>query len=76
MGDWISGAEAAGIIGVSRSTILRSLTDAPWRAQWWGDEGKGWRSKPLSRRVIYQVSRARAEEIARSEAQPTDPAAP
>jgi len=64
MSDWISGADAARLMGRSRSTILRSLTDEVWRADWWGEEGKGWRLRPLSRRRAYDVSRALAEELA------------
>jgi hypothetical protein len=64
MGDWISGAEAAGIIGVHRNTVYRSLEDEERRAEEWGEEGVGWRHKPLSKRIIFQVSRARAEKLA------------
>ena len=64
MSDWISGAKAAQIMGVSRSTVLRSLTDEAARVEQWGAEGVGWRRKPLSARGIYQVSRARAEQLA------------
>lgn len=73
--DWISGAVAADIIGVSRRTVLRSLTDEADRAEQWGEENVGWRYKPLSRRGAYQVSRVRAEEIARGTG-PAGPAAP
>jgi hypothetical protein len=62
--DWISGAEAAEILGVSPSTVYRSLADPGQRAEQWGTEGDGWRHKPLSRRRVYQVSRQRAEAIA------------
>lgn len=75
MSDWISGMEAARIIGVSRSTVLRSLSDEADRAEQWGEENVGWRFKPLSRRGAYQVSRARAEQIARGTG-PAGPAAP
>ncbi len=64
MSDWISGTEAAEIIGVSASTVYRSLRDPDERAKQWGKEGEGWRHKPLSRRKIFQVNRARAVEIA------------
>jgi hypothetical protein len=63
MGDWISGDEAAEIIGAHRSTVWRSLRDPEQRAEWWGEEGKGWRRRPLLKRPIYEVSRKRAEEI-------------
>ncbi len=65
MSDWISGETAAEILGVSRSTVYRSLTDEAARAQQWGTEGEGWRYKPLSLRRIFQVSRRRAEQLAR-----------
>lgn len=70
MGDWISGAKAAEILGVSRPTVYRSLTDPAWRAEWWGQEGEAWRLKPLSRRKIYQVDRARAEALAEASDKP------
>lgn len=64
--EWISGQDAATILGVSKSTVYRTLTDPESRAETWGAEGVGWRRKPLSRRGIFQVSRQRAEEIARA----------
>lgn len=65
MGDWISGAEAADIIGVHRNTVYRSLRDPQQRALWWGTQGEGWRTKPLSTRLVYEVSRARVEYLAK-----------
>ncbi len=64
--DWIGTGDAAAIVGVSESTVYRSLRDdnAEQRAEWWGKENEGWRRKPLSRRGIFQVSRKRAEELA------------
>ena len=73
MTDWISGEEAAEVIGVSRSTVYRSLKDETERAQQWGAEGEGWRYKPLSRRRIFQVSRARAQQIAEFALYDSDP---
>lgn len=73
MGDWISGTEAAEIIGVHRNTVYRSLHDPAQRAEWWGEENDGWRHKPLSRRKVFQVSRARAEQLAGSPDQPVEP---
>ncbi len=64
MSDWISGDEAAAILGVSRSTVYRSLTDPAERGSRWGDESVGWRYKPLARRRIFQVSKRRTEELA------------
>jgi len=66
MSDWISGKEAAEILGVSESTVYRSLADPDTREEMWGKEGSGWRRKPLSRRGIYQVSHRRALAIAAS----------
>jgi hypothetical protein len=62
--DWISGAEAATILGVSRTEVWRSLDDEDRRARWWGQRGVGWRYRPLSERRIVEVSRARAEALA------------
>lgn len=64
MTDWISGQDAAVILGISRTAVWRTLVDEAARAETWGAEGVGWRRKPLSRRGIFQVSRARAEELA------------
>jgi hypothetical protein len=66
MSEWISGSEAARIIDTSRATVLRSLQDPAARERWWGAEGVGWRHKPLIVRLVFQVSRARAEEIAKN----------
>ncbi len=65
MGDWISGADAAEIVGVHRNTVYRSLRDPDQRALWWGERGEGWRTKPLSARLVYEVSRERAEYLAK-----------
>jgi hypothetical protein len=65
MGDWISGADAADIIGVHRNTVLASLTDPERRASWWeGPDGRKWRPKPLAKRGIYEVDAERAKAIA------------
>ncbi len=64
MGDWISGEDAAAIMGVHRNTVIASLNDDARRAEWWDPEGVGWRRKPLAARKIYEVSRKRAEDIA------------
>lgn len=56
---WISVAEAARILGVSRRTAYRSLENPDIRAARWGDEGVGWRQRPLSAKAnSYQVSLA------------------
>jgi len=62
---WISLTEAADLLGVDRSTVYRSLINPEWRAKRWGDEGKGWRLRPLVQRPIYEVSRERAEQLAK-----------
>jgi hypothetical protein len=76
VGDWISGAEAAEIMGVHRNTVYLSLTDETRRAAWWGTEGEGWRYKPLSERKIYEVNRKRAEDIAAGRWPPKDSSGP
>jgi hypothetical protein len=70
MVDWISGAEAAAIMGVHRNTVYRSLADEAERAEQWGKENEGWRFKPLSRRGVFQVSRERTEMLAKGEPAP------
>jgi hypothetical protein len=62
--EWISGGNAADILGVGRTTVYRSLHDPDERKRQWGEEGEGWRYKPLTRRRIFQVSRTRAEQLA------------
>lgn len=60
----MSVAEAAQILEVSDRTVQRSLKDEAQRAEEWGDEGDGWRYKPLSRRGIYQLRRDRVFKLA------------
>lgn len=72
MGDWISGAKAAEIMGVHRNTVRASLEDLTRRKDWWGAEGDGWRFKPLTARKIYEVKRQRAEDIAAGKWPPKD----
>lgn len=63
--EWISVEEAAEIIGVSRATAYRSVQDPERRARQWGEEGQGWRERPLGGwKRSYQVNRKRAEELA------------
>lgn len=50
--------EAAAALEVSDRTVQRSLADTEHRAEEWGEEGQGWRYKPLSRRGIYQLRRS------------------
>lgn len=61
---WIGVTQAARILGVDRSTVYRSLVDPKWCEEWWGEEGTGWRIRPLVRRKVYQVSLKRAEALA------------
>ncbi|MGC4769180.1 hypothetical protein ACLQ25_09395 [Micromonospora sp. DT44] len=56
--DWMSVRETADALEVSDRTVQRSLADDEQRAEEWGDEGDGWRYKPLSRRGIYQLRRS------------------
>ncbi|GGK32385.1 hypothetical protein GCM10010124_26460 [Pilimelia terevasa] len=63
--EWISGAQAAAILGVSARTVLRTLQSAAaGESTQWGERGVGWRHKPLSTRGAFQVSRQVAERIA------------
>ncbi|MFI6266177.1 hypothetical protein [Micromonospora sp. NPDC051006] len=57
-GEWMSVTEAAEALEVSARTVQRSLADVQQRAAEWGDEGEGWRHKPLSTRGIYQLRRS------------------
>jgi hypothetical protein len=57
----MSTAEAADLLGVSDRSVQRSLQDPDQRSIEWGDEGVGWRVKPLLRRKVYQVSRRAVE---------------
>lgn len=57
----MSPSEAAQILGVSRATVVRSLTDPERRLREWGEPGTGWRHKPLSRRGDYQLRRSAVE---------------
>ncbi|MEV6344106.1 hypothetical protein [Actinoplanes sp. NPDC051851] len=59
MSEWMSVTEAATLLEVDRRTIQRSLADDDRRAREWGEEGDGWRHKPLAERKIYQLRRAR-----------------
>jgi len=56
--EWLTGPQAARLLDVSRSTMLRTLKDPDARRREWGEEGEGWRYKPLSTRGVIQVSRA------------------
>lgn len=49
------------MLAVSRATVVRSLTDPVKRLREWGEEGAGWRRKPLSSRGDYQLRRAVVE---------------
>lgn len=60
--EWISPKDAAGILDVSVSTVLRSLKDPDSADEWWGVGN--WRRKPLTARRDMQVRHARALEIA------------
>ncbi|MBX7264904.1 hypothetical protein KIF24_01780 [Micromonospora sp. Llam7] len=58
MSEWMTVREAAQVLEVSARTVQRSLADPEQRAREWGDEGQGWRTKPLSTRGVYQLRRA------------------
>ncbi|MFG2059654.1 hypothetical protein ACGFI9_37150 [Micromonospora sp. NPDC048930] len=59
--EWMSPNEAAQLLGVSRATVLRSLSDPDRRLKEWGEPGTGWRHKPLSSRGDYQLRRSAVE---------------
>jgi excisionase family DNA binding protein len=63
MSYWIGVSEAAEMLGVSKTTVRRSLRDEVERAEKWGEENVGWRHKPLTART-YQLSRERVERLA------------
>jgi hypothetical protein len=56
--DWMSVTEAAEVLEVTARTIQRSLADDERRTREWGNEGQGWRYKPLAERTIYQLRRS------------------
>jgi hypothetical protein len=58
--DWLTTGPAAALLGVSRSTVLRRLTDPEQRGKWFPVEGEDWRIQPLSE-GIYQVRRRTIE---------------
>lgn len=60
----MSPTEAAQLLGVSRATVLRSLSDPERRQREWGEAGTGWRLKPLSQRGDYQLRRSAVEDKA------------
>lgn len=64
MGEWMSIREAAVVLEVSASTVLRSLTNDERRTREWGAAGEGWRIKPLSDRGDYQLRRSWVERKA------------
>ncbi|MDR7278961.1 hypothetical protein J2S41_005739 [Catenuloplanes atrovinosus] len=64
MGEWISVAEAARLLEITPRTIQRSLADEERRLREWGEEGAGWRFKPVTERPIYQLRRSVVERKA------------
>jgi hypothetical protein len=61
--DWLTTGQAAPLLGVSRSTLLRRLSDPEQRARWFPVEGEDWRIKPVSE-GIYQVRRRTVDRLA------------
>lgn len=68
--EWLTGPQAAKLLDVSRSTMLRTLSNPETREREWGSEGDGWRYKPLSTRGVIQVSRAWVERKLRPRGSP------
>lgn len=62
--DWMSTREVADALGVSESTVRRSLADPATADAEWG--AGNWRQKPLVRRATYQVRRRAVEKKANS----------
>ncbi|QLQ38015.1 hypothetical protein [Micromonospora robiginosa] len=60
----MSPAEAAELLEVSPRHVQRSLQDEAQRLEEWGEEGQGWRYKPLSTRRTYQLRRTWVERKA------------
>lgn len=65
---WLSTAAAADMLGVSVSTVYRTLADPETATAEWGPEGEGWRIKPLSRRAIRQVRQSAVQAKLRGDA--------
>lgn len=61
--DWLTTGQAAPLLGVSRSTLLRRLSNPEQRARWFPVEGEDWRIKPLTD-DIYQVRRRTVDRLA------------
>jgi hypothetical protein len=62
--EWISTREAALTLRVSERTLQNSLKDPEWRAREWGQEGEGWRYRPVVRRKTYELRRSLVERKA------------
>jgi AraC-like DNA-binding protein len=62
MDEWIGVKDAAEVLDVSVSTVLRSFKDQETADRQWGPGN--WRRKPLTPRREMQVRRSRAEELA------------
>lgn len=69
--EWISTREAATLLGVSESTVYRSLIDAAVANEQWGRGN--WKTQPLAKRRIFRIKRSRVEEIkTASEPEPSE----
>lgn len=60
--DWVGTPEVARLLGVSESTVYRSLADPATADAEWG--AGNWRRKPLVRRAIFQVRRSAVDRKA------------
>jgi hypothetical protein len=61
-GEWVSTRTAAQMLGVSERTMQSCMGDPVWREREWGAEFAGWRRKPVTRRVIYQLRRSSVQQ--------------
>ncbi|WP_213455287.1 hypothetical protein [Rhizomonospora bruguierae] len=69
MSEWISTADTAARLGVSESTVYRSLAAGPEVAdQTWGADN--WRRRPHIRRTIYQLRAVHIDQLAAGDGSP------
>jgi hypothetical protein len=71
MCEWIGSSDAAKLLQVARNTVYLSLKDESRRQNTWGDEGEGWRYKPLSDRKIFQLNKKLVEQLSGKKLEPS-----